>query len=376
MDILFWTIRFLAAGALCTVESKLSLIVPTYNEAANVEALVSRISQSTGGRLLEILFVDDDSPDGTASLAESFSDRYPVRVIVRKEKRGLASAVIDGIKEARAGIVGAINADLQHPPEAIPALLHALDDGADIAIGSRYIPGGSCGDWTLTRRIISRVATVLVHILLPSIRRVKDPMSGFYLFRRQVIENVSLNGTGFKILLEVLLNGIYRQVAEVPYTFNTRRFGRSKLGLRQSFEYLLQIIKYSAQKGEFLTFFKFSLVGASGVFVNMAVLWLLTHYCNVFYMFAAPIAIATASFSNFVLNDRVTFFDRRSSSPKIFFQRLFKFNLVGVIGAGINMSVLYLLTAGLNMHLMLSNLAGIGSATLLRYLLHAFWTWR
>jgi dolichol-phosphate mannosyltransferase len=236
------------------IERKFSLIIPTYDEAGSVEELVERIWRCTKDRLLEIIIVDDDSLDGTADLARSLSDRYPVRVLVRKEKRGLATAVIDGIGETKAEIVGVIDADLQHPPEAIPALLHALDHGADIAIGSRYVSGGRCGDWALIRRVASFLATVLVHISAPSTRRIKDPMSGFYLFHGQVIHNIPLHGTGFKILLEILLKGVYRQVTEVPYTFDVRRFGRSKLGLRQLLEYLVQIIRYMTNKGEFFTF--------------------------------------------------------------------------------------------------------------------------
>ena len=134
----------------------ISIIVPTFNEKDNVVPLVERVHQVLSNYDYEILFVDDDSSDGTAEIASSLSPRYPVRIIVRKNKRGLASAVVDGIQSAGGEIIGVMDADLQHPPEILPDLLARIQDKADIAIASRYVPGGACQGWSLTRKIISR----------------------------------------------------------------------------------------------------------------------------------------------------------------------------------------------------------------------------
>ena len=163
-----------------------SIVIPTYNEKDNIIFLVERIDDVLSGYDYEIVFIDDNSSDGTAQLAEALSHKYPVKVIVRFNKKGLASAVVDGIAHVTGQIVGVMDADLQHPPEVIPNLLKEIANGADIAIASRYVEGGACQGWGLTRRIISKGAIFLAHLLLPSTRQVSDPMSGFFMLNRQV----------------------------------------------------------------------------------------------------------------------------------------------------------------------------------------------
>lgn len=354
----------------------ISIIIPTYNEKDNIIPLVERIDQALSDYDYEILFVDDNSRDGTAELAIALSPKYPVKVMVRQNKRGLASAVVDGLKQATGQIVGVMDADLQHPPEVIPDLLQAIKGGADIAVASRYIEGGGCQGWGLTRRIISKGAIVLAHLFLPSTRRVRDPMSGFFMLNRQVVAHADLRPTGFKILLEILMEGEFRDITEVPYTFRVRSGGESKLNARQQVDYLKHIYSLMKRKGELTRFLKFCAVGLSGVLVNMGLLWLLTEVAGLFYLVSAAISIETSIISNFVLNDYFTFRDRRSPQVKSFLSRLLKFNLVSLAGLGFNMGVLWLLTEVFGIYYLLSNLCGIAVATLWNYLVNTWWTWK
>ena len=354
----------------------ISIIIPTYNERDNIIPLVERIDHALSNYDYEIVFVDDNSGDGTAETAMALSSKYPVKVVVRRNKRGLASAVVDGIQHATGQFLGVMDADLQHPPEVIPDLLREISDGIDIAIASRYVKGGGCQGWGVTRKILSKGAIVLAHLLLPSTRPVKDPMSGFFMFNRQVVANAHLSPTGFKILLEILLEGKFQNIAEVPYTFRIRSGGESKLNARQQVDYLKHVYSLMKRKGELWRFLKFCVVGLSGVLVNMGLLWLLTELAGLFYLLSAAISIETSIISNFIFNNYFTFRDRRSSGVKSFFNRLVKFNLVSLAGLGINMGVLWLLTEVFGLYYLLSNLCGIVVATLWNYLVNIWWTWK
>jgi len=354
----------------------ISVIIPTYNEKDNITALVKRIDGALSSYNYEIVFVDDNSSDGTAELASALSSKYPVKIIVRQNERGLASAVVHGLKHAEGEIVAVIDADLQHPPEVMPALLREIESGADIAVASRYVKGGACQDWGLIRRIISKGGVFLAHLLLPSTRQVNDPISGFFMLNKQVVASADLKPTGYKILLEILVVGQFRSVAEVPYTFRTRASGESKLSARQQLDYLKHIYSLMKRKGELLRFAKFCLVGLSGVLVNMGLLWLLTEFVRLFYLLSAAIGIESSIISNFALNDLFTFHDRRSPGVKSFLGRLVKFNVVSLVGVVINMAILWLLTENFGVYYLLSNLCGIAAATLWNYFVNTWWTWK
>lgn len=355
----------------------LTLVIPTFRERDNIAALVTRLDTVLSGVNYEVLIVDDDSRDGTEELVTELSALLPVRIVVRKGKRGLASAVVDGIALADSTILGVMDADLQHPPEIVPSLLHAITDGgADIAIGSRYVKGGGCSGWGLLRRIMSKGAGFLAHLLLPSTRGIADPMSGFFIFRRKVIEKAVLEPAGYKILLEILVAGNPRHAKEVPFVFVTRTAGESKLKLSQQIDYLRHIISLMRRTGELGRFIRFCLVGASGVFVNMGLLWLLTELCGLFYLFSAAVSIETSIITNFTLNDFFTFPDRRSRGSRQFFLRLGKYNLVSLAGLALNMTILWLFTTFLGLHYLLSNLCGIAIATLWNYAANFLWTWK
>jgi dolichol-phosphate mannosyltransferase len=358
------------------MSKSISIIIPTYNERENIMALVERIAGALPGRDYEIVFVDDDSQDGTAELIESLAGKYPVRVIVRKDEKGLASAVVHGIGHTDGGTIVVMDADLQHPPEVIPGLLDKVNDGVDIAIASRYLEGGGCGEWGLLRKIISAGAIILAHLLLPTTREVKDPMSGFFSFKRPVVDNARLRPSGYKILLEVLLEGNFQNVAEVPYSFSTRYDGQSKLNARQQIEYLKHLSSLMWRKGEMLRFIKFCLVGGSGVLVNMGLYWLLTRFGGLVTTLAAAISIETSIISNFLLNNFFTFRRRNVPGVKPFFQRLLKFNLFSLAGMGINLGLLWVFHDFMGIHDMLAMFLAILIVTMWNYLVNTWWTWR
>jgi dolichol-phosphate mannosyltransferase len=224
----------------------LSIIVPTYNEKENVGELLKRIDDSLRVCNLpyEVIIVDDGSSDGTAEHAEKLSSFYPVRVIRRPGRLGLSSAVIDGVRVARGSVVAVMDADLQHPPEMLPRMLKKMGEGHDIIVASRYVKGGSIEGWSALRKLISKGAVTLTHLLLPKTRVIRDPVSGFFLLRKKVIDKINpLSPKGFKILLEVLVRGRYLSVAEVPYRFGLRKRGGSKLSVKQILNYVFMLLR-------------------------------------------------------------------------------------------------------------------------------------
>ena len=220
------------------------MIVPTYNEAGSLPLLIGRLATSLAGRQWELVVVDDGSPDGTADVADRLGQTNPVRVVRRAGKAGLASAVVAGFAAARGDTFVVMDADLSHPPEIVPKLLDALDAGADMAIGSRYVPGGGALDWPLSRRVVSRIACLMGNILVP----VADSTSGFFALRRAVVDGVKLNPIGFKIGFEVMARGRYTKAVEVPYVFRDRELGKSKFGRREIGQSLIQLGQVARDK--------------------------------------------------------------------------------------------------------------------------------
>ena len=370
------------------MDKTISLIIPTYNEHDNIVPLIQRLNEALSHHSYEIVFIDDDSSDGTAELVASLKDKYPVKVVVRKNKRGLASAVVDGISHTSGQIIAVMDADLQHPPELVPDLLKEIKAGADIAVASRYIEGGGCQGWSLTRRLISKGAILLAHLLLPATRKVSDPMSGFFMFKRGVVAGAQLKPSGYKILLEILMVGKHQTVTEVPFIFVTRERGTSKLNARQQIDYLKHILSLMRRAGELARFIKFCLVGGSGVGVNVGLYWLLTRFAGFTPLddaavgnilsgnLALTISIEASIITNFILNNYFTFADRNIQGVKAFLGRLLNFNLICLIGALIQIGVTNLLAVGFGLYDLFSLIIAIIVATLWNYLLNNWWTWR
>jgi dolichol-phosphate mannosyltransferase len=359
----------------------ISLVIPTYNERENIELAVKRaygVLQETA-RLFEIIVVDDDSPDRTWEAAEALCRDYPgLRVIRRVNERGLARAVVRGWQEARGEILAVMDGDLQHPSETLVRLIKAIqEDGVDIAVASRHVTGGGVSRWNIIRRGVSWSATLMATWVLPgTLRTIRDPMSGYFALRRSVIEGCRLEPEGYKILLEVLGRGKYQRVEEIPYTFTERKRGGSKLGPRQYGEFVVHLLRLSWQTGELKRFLKFSLVGGLGVFVNMGMLTVLTS-AGLGYLPGGVFAVETAIVTNFLLNEFWTFsdFSKRRSGLTARLKRFIKFNLFCLGGAVINLSILWALTEYAGIYYLLSNLIGIGAATLWNYGMNANVTW-
>lgn len=223
-----------------------SIVIPTYNESENIAAIVARATAVLQKKTesFEIIVVDDNSPDATWKITEELAESNPhLRVIRRRDQRGLATAVVAGWKVARGEILGVMDGDFQHPPEVLTSLLVPIvTNKADIAIASRHVKGGGIRQWGLHRTLLSSVIARLTKLILPHIlKSLRDPMSGYFLARRSVIRGVDLRPRGYKILLEVLAKGIYQNFVEVAYVFEGRKRGSSKAGPKQCLESLIHI---------------------------------------------------------------------------------------------------------------------------------------
>jgi dolichol-phosphate mannosyltransferase len=226
----------------------LSIVIPTYNERENVEQLLSDITSEFRTHKIrgEIVFVDDNSPDKTGKLLEILAKgRRDVKVVHRKGKLGLSSAVILGFEEASSGTLAVMDADLAHPADKIGDMFNTLNkENADMVIGSRYVEGGRIHGWNAYRKIMSWGATILAF----PFTSVKDPMTGFFMMRRDCIEDVELDPKGFKILLDILVRCRPDKVIEVPITFTNRTRGKSKIGAHEIFRYLQNLASYTLQR--------------------------------------------------------------------------------------------------------------------------------
>lgn len=220
--------------------ARLSIVVPTYNERERLPILVETIFAAYAAESLpaELIVVDDNSPDGTGALADELSLRYRARVLHRPGKLGLGTAVIEGFKAATAPVVGVIDADMSHPPQLLPRMLAVMEQrAADVVVASRYIPGGGTRGWPLSRLLMSRFACLMARGLTP----VRDATSGFFLIRRDLAGGVAIKAGGFKICLELLVRARPSRVVEVPYVFENRTAGQSKMNLKEATGYLDQL---------------------------------------------------------------------------------------------------------------------------------------
>jgi len=223
-----------------TSPAELTVVIPTYNERDRLAELVQRLFAAAEAAhvAVELVVVDDNSPDGTGQLADELAQRYRLRVVHRAGKLGLGTAVVAGFDVASADIVGVMDADFSHPPELVPVLLKAFrETGADVVVASRYIPGGSTPNWPVKRKLMSRFACLLARPLSP----IRDAASGFFVIRHDIARRVAIKAGGFKICLELIVRGWPTKLVELPYRFDDREQGESKMSTREAAGYLIQL---------------------------------------------------------------------------------------------------------------------------------------
>jgi dolichol-phosphate mannosyltransferase len=351
----------------------ISIVVPTYREVLNLPVLLKRVSalRESSGLDIELLVMDDDSADGSVEAVESAQLPW-ARIVVRRENRGLSPAVIDGLRLAKNDVVVVMDADLSHPPEKIPEMVATLRAGRQFVIGSRYVPGASTDDqWGLGRWLNSQVATLLARPLTS----VKDPMSGFFAFRRADLTRArELSPVGYKIGLELIVKCGFRDVGEVPIHFADRELGESKLTLKEQLLYLKHLRRlYNFKFGAWSHLAQFLVVGASGLVVNLVALTLL-EWLGVPVPIAVAVSILTAMLSNFALNRRFTFPDARDGSV---WKQLVGFVASCSIGAAINYAVtLWLVHETPELPIQVAALAGVIAGTAFNYLTSRFLVFR
>ncbi len=362
---------------------KLSLVLPTYNESGNIEEIVSTLSElldSVIPREYELIIVDDNSPDRTWELAAKLIPHYPhLRVMRRTRERGLSTAVIRGWQVARGEILGVIDADLQHPPEILLEILQAIEQGADLAVASRHVEGGGVSEWSLIRRFLSRGAQMVGLLILPEvIGRLSDPMSGYFMVMRQAIADKILSPVGYKILIEVAARGKIRAIAEIGYVFQERQAGESKVTWKQYLEYLQHLVRLRLSLSA--RFLRFCIVGFSGVFVDMGMLYLLSDPQTLALPLTRSkiIAAELAIINNFLWNDHWTFSDisRRQPGKRQKLKRLLKFNLICLGGLILNVLLLNIFFNLFGMNRYLANFIAIALVTLWNFWFNLNLSWR
>lgn len=320
---------------------QLSVVIPTKNEAGNVEPLLDRLGVALAGIEWEAVFVDDNSTDGTPELLTKIaqSDRR-VRLIRRIGRRGLSSAVVEGALASTTPIIAVIDADLQHDEKILPDLYHAVADGGhELAIGTRYAANGSTGEWAEDRLKISRLATALASPIMKT--RLSDPMSGFFAVRRNILLEAApkLSTVGYKILLDLVASHPRPlKVAEVGYTFGTRQHGESKLDEMVALEYLELLIDKAIGRYVPVKLVQFGAIGMLGVGVHLALLYLSLNQFGAQFATAQAVAVIGAMTFNFALNNKFTYRDQQLKGLA-WVGGLFSFYLVCSLGAVANVGI-------------------------------------
>jgi dolichol-phosphate mannosyltransferase len=358
---------------------ELAVVIPTFNERANVPTLIAKLDQALQGRNWEAIFVDDDSPDGTADAARELARVDPrVRVIQRIGRRGLSSACIEGMCATAAPVVAVIDGDLQHDERLLPRMLDALaaDPALDVVVGSRFVEGGGTGEWDRDRVAKSALATRLSRRVLKA--ELSDPMSGFFMIRAEIVRGLvpTLSAIGFKILLDIMTASPRPlRFVELPYVFRTRTEGESKLDHVVAMEYLIALYDRMFGKIVPVRFAMFSAIGALGAGVHFLVLELLFGLAAAPFVTATIIAVAVAMTFNFFLNNALTYREQRLKGARALLGGWVSFCAVCSVGAVANVGVAAFLHNVQHGDWRLSALAGIVVAAVWNFVLSSRFTW-
>ena len=359
------------------VNTKVSIVIPTYEEVENIPTILSKIDDLRTAINLncEVLFMDDDSQDGSVEAVNRAGFDW-ARIIVRSKNRGLSAAVLDGFDLAQHPVLICMDCDLSHPVEKIPALILALSSGQEMAIGSRYVAGGSTDDdWGPFRWLNSRVATFLSRPLTS----VRDPMSGFFALRKHDFETaVDLNPVGYKIALELIVKCSFQNIGEVPINFSDRVAGESKLTLGQQLKFIQHLRRLYIHKfGESMYLIQFLAVGASGLLVNLTVLTLF-QIAGAKALVSIAAGIAVSMCSNFLLNRRFSFSYARASN---IFRQFVSFILASIVGGAVNYGVALYFQSSVFVSdspysLQVSAICGVAAGTVFNFVANRFFVFR
>jgi len=375
-------------------EAQVSIIIPTYNESENIIQVLKSIGDHLPKDIAtEAIVVDDNSPDGTGKVVEDYINDtqnkvgYTVDVIHRKTKSGLSSAILDGIQHSSGETVVVMDSDFSHPPKIIPRLIEEIKISKyDIVIASRYTQGGKVSGWSAKRKLISKTAKGIAKVGLGI--NESDPMSGFFAFRRKILEGIKLDAIGYKMLLEILVKTKGAKVKEIPYTFTNRVYGYSKLDSSTMLDYVRSVwrlyryghkaedsktrtsVRFISKAGRFFT------VGLSGLLVNYLVSLLFADaIMNFWYIHATIIGIIVSMSSNFILNKIWTFEDRNFEAKKTLIQ-YGKFVGFSSLGALIQLVMVYVLVDNYQFVYPLALMLAVIIAASSNFILNKKWTFK
>jgi dolichol-phosphate mannosyltransferase len=356
---------------------ELTVVIPTLNERDNVVPLLKLLDAALSGIAWEVIFVDDDSRDGTADHIRAIGkfDRR-VRCLQRIGRRGLSTACIEGALASATPYIAVMDADLQHDETLLPSMLECLRGGdCDLVVGSRYVTGGGLGDLSAGRAQISGMATRLSRLVYRS--ELADPMSGFFMLRRELLEDTvrRMSGQGFKILLDILASSPRSvRVKELPYTFRQRRHGESKLDTLVAWEFMMLIADKSIGHLVPVRFALFALIGGLGLVVHLSVLWTSLKVVDTAFTTAQAAAALVAMTSNFFLNNLFTYRDKRLQGWRLL-RGLLSFYLICAVGAVANVGIATYAFAA-HQTWWAAGIAGVIVGSVWNYAVSSIFTWK
>lgn len=356
---------------------ELTVVVPTFNERENVPLLFERLASVLTGISWEAIFVDDDSPDGTAEVVRRLArEDSRARCLQRVGRRGLSSACIEGILASSAPYVAVMDADLQHDENLLPQMFRCLrDEPYDLVVGSRYTPGGGVGDWDINRQRASAAATWLAHFVTKT--EIADPMSGFFMLRRSVFDGAlrQLSAQGFKILLDLLASSpAPPRMKELPFEFRQRQHGESKLDALVMWEFAMLLADKLIGHIVPVRFALFALIGGLGVFIHMAVLWSGLQLFGQSFLASQTIATVMAMTVNFFLNNFFTYADKRLKGWRAL-RGLISFYVICSLGAVANIGIASYLFQEQE-RWWIAGIAGVIVGSVWNYAVSSVFTWK